>query len=468
MLARLIRFVILRLVRLFYPRIEVQGRELLPSSGPVIFVLNHPNGLLDPLLLMASLQRPVAFLAKSTFFAQPLGRICMKAFGALPVFRQQDAGQPGAASGDAAARNEQTFARCRALLAQETALALFPEGTTHSGATMLPLRTGAARIALSAEAEHDWQLGVQIVPVGLWYQHKTLFRSATLLVIGQPFGLAPYAAQYTLAERETVQALTTRLDEALDAVVLQAEHNEVLSAMPVIAAWTAPNGPPLSLREQRARAATLLAAYKQLSLTDPARLHALTHQARRYARLLRLLGIDDPWALELSQVRWGGLVSLLVLLLVGFPFAAAGFALSYGPYRLAGRLTPPLVGRHDTLLGTGKLIVGSALVLLGWLLAAIIVGVLASPLWGAALLLVAPGLAYIALRWGEGRAELRAALTYGWIRSRHTGLAQALAERRRAFAAAVVAALQDTTLAVPDDLQYQRSIPADPTLARRQ
>ena len=49
--------------------------------------------------------------------------------------------------------NEATFAGCRALLRTGQPIALFPEGTTHSNTTMLPLRTGAARIALSAESE---------------------------------------------------------------------------------------------------------------------------------------------------------------------------------------------------------------------------------------------------------------------------------------------------------------------------
>ena len=157
-----VRALILGLVQLFYPRIEVTGRERLPMGGPVMFVLNHPNGLLDPLTVMVALRRPASFLAKSTFFANPVGKFLMDAFAALPVYRQRDEGKAGGPQGDAAARNERTFARCRALLKRGGAMALCPEGTTHSEPMLLPLRTGAARIALSAEAENDWKLGVQV------------------------------------------------------------------------------------------------------------------------------------------------------------------------------------------------------------------------------------------------------------------------------------------------------------------
>jgi glycerol-3-phosphate O-acyltransferase / dihydroxyacetone phosphate acyltransferase len=442
MLHRLIRFAILSLVRLYYPRIELRGGENLPTAGSVVFVLNHPNGLLDPLLLMTSSARPISFLAKSTFFANPVTRLCMDAFDALPVFRQRDRGLPGGPQGNSLASNENTFARCRALLRRNKALALFPEGTTHSETRMLPLRTGAARIALSAEAEANWQLGLRIVPVGLWYQNKTLFRSAALLVVGQPFDLAEYAALYTAQPRQAVQALTERIGRTLSAVVLQAENAELLTGIPVIATWVAPDGPPLTLTQQHERSATLLDAARRLAASDPGRMAALAQQARRYARTIRMLGIDDPWDLELAPPRPRRLIGQALILLLLLPFALAGFLLSYGPYRLSGYISPPIVGRHDTLLGTGKLIVGSALVLIGWILAAVVIGIFLGTLAGVTTFAAAPLLAYSALRWGEIWRELRETLTYAWIRARHHTLTQQLIARRQALAAEILAAVQ--------------------------
>lgn len=454
MLHRLIRFAILSLVRLYYPHIEIRGGKHLPAAGPVIFVLNHPNGLLDPLLLMTKSTRPISFLAKSTFFANPVVRVCMDAFGALPVFRQRDRGLAGGPEGNGLASNENTFARCRALLRRNKALALFPEGTTHSETRLLPLRTGAARIALSAEAEADWQLGVRIVPVGLWYQNKTRFRSAALLVIGEPFDLHEYAPLYTTQPRQAVQALTQRIGQSLNAVVLQAENAELLTGMPVIASWTATGGPPLTLTQQHERAAALLAAYRRIAASDPARMAALAQQARRYARTLRTLGIDDPWDLELASARPRRLIGQALILLLALPFALGGMILSYAPYRLSGYISPPIVGRHDTLLGTGKLVVGSALVLIGWILAALLIGVFFGWQAGIGTFAAAPVLAYCALRWGEIWRDLREALAYTWIRTHHRSITQQLIERRQALAAQVITALQAAESLPP--------LPADP------
>jgi glycerol-3-phosphate O-acyltransferase/dihydroxyacetone phosphate acyltransferase len=440
MLHSLVRALILGLVRLFYPRIEVTGRGLLPPQGPVMYVLNHPNGLIDPLIVMVALGARASFLAKSTFFANPAGKFLMDAFAALPVYRQRDEGKEGGPQGDAAARNEQTFARCRALLRRGGAMALCPEGTTHSEPMMLPLRTGAARIALSAEAENGWGIGLRIVPLGLWYSAKTQFRSSVLLAVGQPFTLAEYREAYERDARATVDALTERIDAGLDTVVLQAENAELLSGIPLVAQWTAPEGYALSLAERHARSAELLGAYARLREHDPQRLEALARQARRYARTLRALGVDDPWDLETLDAQRVRVAWLALTLLITLPLAVAGFALSYGPYRLARPVTPYVIGRHDTQTSTGKLITGALFVLIGWVVWAVAVGWLFGPLWGLLLFAASPALAYVALRWGEGWREVREAIGAGWLRLHRRELADALVARRRALAEAVLEA----------------------------
>jgi glycerol-3-phosphate O-acyltransferase/dihydroxyacetone phosphate acyltransferase len=440
MLSRIIRFIILHLIQLFYPRIEARGEENLPDL-PTLFVLNHPNGLLDPLVLMQALGQHVSFLAKSTFFVNPIGRVLMQAFSALPVYRQRDVGKPGGPPAGATDANEATFAGCRALLRTGQPIALFPEGTTHSNTMMLPLRTGAARIALSAEAEANWQLHLQIVPVGLWYQKKSQFRSAALVVFGQPFGLADFKTRYLNDEHAAVDALTKQIDARLDTVVLQAENAELLTGIPLVAEWTAPREPE-SLEEQHTRTAKLLAAYLRLRTTDPARLEAIEREARRYARVLRTLGINDPWDLELSAARRGRIGALAIWLLVGGLPALAGCALSYLPYRLAAPLTPVLLGDYEETTSTGKLIIGTALVALAWLIEAIACGAIFGPIWGLALLVLAPALSYIALRWGESWRELREAAGYAWLTARHKQMVTELVARRHALTEQVAKALQ--------------------------
>ncbi len=437
MLEALIRWLGEALVRLYYPVRVVDGRERIPDGKPLIFVLNHPNGLLDPIVLQVAAGRRSRFLAKSSLFANPIGRLAMTAFGSIPVYRAHE-GDTG--------RNEATFALCRAELAGGGVLALFPEGTSHSDPQMRPLKTGAARIALSAEAEHDGRLGVTLVPVGLSYERKTLFRSSVLLVVGEPIAVAPRLPDYRHDERPTVDALTDEIAARLDDIVLQAESRDLLVGIARVARWT--SGPesgedPEDPAARNRRAREMVAAYGRLRAHDPARLEAIVDEARSYGHALRRLGVRDPWALELSTVRAGAVAGAIGRLLLAAPLAAVGALLGWVPYRLSGVVAKRVTDDED-VLSTVKLIAGALFLFLGWTAEAVAVGLWRRSALGGALVFGA-GLAcgYIALRF----EELARGAREGWraisLRALHFQTARRLSERRRALADEVARALAD-------------------------
>src|SRR5947208_10910081 len=116
---------LLRIVaRVFFRRIEIVGQERVPRDAPVIFAVNHPNALIDPLFLLCFAPRPVSFLAKAPLFRMPVIGWFARGFDSIPVYRTQD--------NYSTSQNRDMFAAARALLMRGGAIALFPEGTTHS------------------------------------------------------------------------------------------------------------------------------------------------------------------------------------------------------------------------------------------------------------------------------------------------------------------------------------------------
>src|SRR5881409_630120 len=86
--------IVLRLaLRIYFRRIEVAGLEHIPRDTPIIFVLNQPNALVDPALLLCLSPRRVSFLAKSPLFRMPVIGYLVRALDSLPVYRQQDTGE---------------------------------------------------------------------------------------------------------------------------------------------------------------------------------------------------------------------------------------------------------------------------------------------------------------------------------------------------------------------------------------
>src|SRR5688572_11189479 len=172
-----------RAVRVYY-RVQHLG-EGVPASGPLLLVANHPNGLVDPVLLAGATHRSLRFLGKAPLFEMPGLGLVMRWLHALPVHRSQEGGT---------ADNTRTFEAVFAALAQGEVVGLFPEGKSHDEPELLELKTGAARMALGAEARAGWTLGVRIVPVGLVYRAKPSFRSRVAVWTGRPLSVADLRA----------------------------------------------------------------------------------------------------------------------------------------------------------------------------------------------------------------------------------------------------------------------------------
>jgi 1-acyl-sn-glycerol-3-phosphate acyltransferase len=445
-----VRWLAEALVRLYYPVRLVEDGARIPPDRPVVFVLNHPNGLLDPMVLRVATGRATHFLAKSTLYDNPFGRLAMDAFGSIPVSRAQEAGARAAH----ASRNDETFARCRAALARGEALALFPEGTSHSDPQLRPLKTGAARIALSAEreaADGGEPPGVVVVPVGLFYEHKKAFRSRVLLDVGEPIEAATWLARYREDERATVDAFTEEIKARLDAVVLQAETRELLAGIARVARWTADKRPSPGDRDSEAaelaaehrHALELRSAYERLRERDPARVEAVAAEARAYARTLRHLGVRNPWGLEIELIAPGQVLVALGKAAVALPIAIVGAVLGWGPYRLAGWIAPRLTKDED-VISTVKLIAGATFLFVAWAAEAIGVGLLSRSAWLAPVVFVgAMASGYVALRFDELAHDTAEALRHLWLRAFHFDTARRLGERRRALAEAVARALRE-------------------------
>ncbi|PYO18435.1 MAG: acyltransferase, partial [Candidatus Rokuibacteriota bacterium] len=205
---RLVRGFIRLLLRLFYRRVNVVGAARIPAAGPLIIAANHHNSLVDPMLIMGTFPRRITVLAKAPLFRHPLIGPFLHAVGALPVNRRAEAGEDPP-------KNEAMFAAAIAHLRGDGAILIFPEGRTQPVPTLLPLRTGAARLLLGAKAPAG---RITLLPVGLVFETPGTFREASALVaIGPPVSTDDCLAGYAAEPEATVRRLTERLASAIRA-----------------------------------------------------------------------------------------------------------------------------------------------------------------------------------------------------------------------------------------------------------
>lgn len=292
----------------FFRSVTRSGLERLPCGVPTVLVANHNNSVVDSFLLLGLPGGRSRLLAKSTLFSHPFMGPLLALAGALPVYRRRDAGAD-------VTRNGGTFARCRATLAAGGRIALFPEGTSHSAEGRLPLKTGAARIVLGAEAAHG-PLGVRVVPVALRYEHKERFRSRVWLHVGTPIDPSPgvVLTAGAIVQPVAVHALTRRigagLDEALRAADDQAAAQAATAASTRGGLFTLLSLPVLGLG----------CALNWLPYRVPgwiaARLSTTPDEPATYKLLAGLLAFPIAWAAEvvvtfqLAGLAWALLVAL--------------------------------------------------------------------------------------------------------------------------------------------------------------
>jgi 1-acyl-sn-glycerol-3-phosphate acyltransferase len=425
-IVRLIRAILSLALRVFFRRVELEGLARVPLDGPVIFVLNHPNGLIDPVFLLCLAPRPVSYIGKSTLFTMPVVGYLVRAFNTLPVQRKQDR-----ATG---VDNRETFARARELLSAGGSLGIFPEGISHNEPKLQKLKTGAARIALGTGLE-----GLRIVPAGLYYSDKAIFRSEALVLFGAPIEVAPVAlGDDGEAPRDAVRALTDRIEAALSEVTLQADAHEALTlvdrAARILAAGDATEprlGDAVALRQR------LVAGYDRLRLEAPEEVAALVDRLRDYEAEAGALGLGvdhaESEALSARVIVRVGLGSLAALVALA-PVALVGTVVHYPAYRAIGALATRYSKGDDDLVATIKILGALLLFPLSWILAG------AAALWAGAGVVVAVAVAlllpltgFAALRFWERLERLAAGARLAWVWLTRRSVLERLAAERRAI-----------------------------------
>lgn len=383
-------------LRIFFKKMTVLGESRIPARGPLILVANHVNALLDPLILFCVATRPVRFLAKAPLFRNPFVAPFLRAVGALPVHRRKDPG------GDPSL-NEATFEACEHGLVEGEAVALFPEGISHNEPKLQQLRTGTARIA-----GRTCRRGTApaIVPVGLVYTAKSLFRSEVTVVVGHE--VAYDDLPWTDGEdTSSVEELTRRIAAGLTAVTVNAERWEDVRLMEGLRVMA------LELLGVDAREVPEAAAQRRMlekfyaaRLEHPAQLHALLKAARPYLRTLRALGLTDEDVAR--RVDPGPALAYtwkrLAFLLAGYPPALYGWAFNALPYLLTGPLAREF-SRHEDEIATYKFYAGMLLFPLFYVLQTLLLGYALGPLPALAAGLLAVPCGLWALTYYEAREE---------------------------------------------------------------
>jgi 1-acyl-sn-glycerol-3-phosphate acyltransferase len=428
-------------LRWYYRDIQVEGLERLPRERPVLLVVNHPNALVDALLVGWVVPRRVRITAKSTLFTNPVVGRLLRWIGVVPLHRTSDVAELGVRSDPM--RNRNAFRAVRDALRDGGTVLIFPEGKSHDEPALAPLKSGAARMALYA-AESGGVTDLAIVPIGLTFERKEEPRSRVLVQIGEPIVMSAWRAP---TDRLAAEELTAEIEARLRAVTLNFASSDDAARSIRLASVLAAlfDDVPNVGHEERGFGAEATLARRidewavRLQSADPElraqadalvrRLEAVQHEVAGQGIVLEDVGISLRRRVALRFIAREGW-----LLLIGGPIALWGRINHWLPFRAARALAMRSVeSATDPAMRT--VLAGAALVLLAYLAQTLAVAAVWGPMVAGGYLVSLPIAAdinfYLSERIRRAACRARAYLRFRRDRELQRRLADELTALRR-------------------------------------
>lgn len=377
------------IVRTFFRSLQVSGRETIPPSQTCgILVSWHPNGLIDPGLIVTQFPHHVVFGARHGLFKYPLLGTVMRRMGTVPIFRAIDSARTDPSKRRAA--NAKSLEALASQVAKGSFSALFPEGVSHDEPHLKELKSGAARLYYRARqlaAEHGRT--PVIIPVGLHYDKKHAFRSNVLVGFHPPLDMpdeldvTPDADEDPEAASQRAAALTKHIEYTLREVVHATDdwplHHLLHRLRRLVRAERARrvDADPgrTTIGERVLGFARVRAGYYAALEQQPQRVAELRQRLEQYDGDLRSLGLED-YDLDRNpslRARWlavlTGLQFVLVFLLLP-PIVIVGWVVNL-PTALFLIVAARVAAKKQKDEATVKLLVGAMLYPLTWILAGV-------------------------------------------------------------------------------------------------
>jgi glycerol-3-phosphate O-acyltransferase/dihydroxyacetone phosphate acyltransferase len=412
-LKRYLRAAFKGILRLYFSGIEEVGERPAASTGGRVFVANHKNALIDPILVLTHAPCDISPLGKSTLWKMPGLKWLLDLADAVPVQRRSD--DPNKAAG----ANDEIFDKIAQHLANGGNVLVFPEGTSHNEPHMIRLKTGAARMLDRARKLGARDLSFQAV--GLEFDSRHKFRSKAVVAYGP-------ARRLDDSGGDPIEGVTQTMHDDLADMVIEGRTWEERRLVLRVAELIRNEAGDVSFAEAVSVAQGVERAREALAASAQDHIGEVTRTVDRYFTSLEQLRLGDDQVAGTATRKASAVSPLGWLSLPLFPIGVALYFLPYQLPRLVASRTEE-VDQHSTLkLGTGLvaypiwagLLIGGA-----WAFSR----TRAQALLATAVIVASP---FAALHWLEHVEKLRRTLRLSRLEDE---LAKLVTERREALAA---------------------------------
>jgi len=207
-----------------YSRVEVYGKENIPTDGAVIIAPNHCNTLMDALVVLRSHYDETVFGARADIFNNKTAAKALRFLRILPMVRKRDGLRN-------VANNHESFDQIVEALENGVRYCMFCEGTHRPKHSLLPVNKGIVRIALAANEKFGAEKPVYIVPAGLEYGDYFRFKGTSLLTYGKPINITQFVKDHPdMLEHDLYKEIMWKIADEISSLITFIPDNELYSA----------------------------------------------------------------------------------------------------------------------------------------------------------------------------------------------------------------------------------------------
>ncbi len=200
----------------YFKSFRVEGLENIPKKKAILFVSNHQNALIDPLVIGAISPRVLHFLTRAGVFSGKIVKAILYSINMLPIYRISD-------GLNSLSKNEQVFQKCYDIFNDGGTVLIFAEGSHNLRRKVRVLSKGFTRIVYGALDKYQ-NLDIDIVPIGINYSDATKYASKVSIYFGKPIAVKPFWNQEN--KNDSVNQLKYEVREQLKKVTTHIEDSE--------------------------------------------------------------------------------------------------------------------------------------------------------------------------------------------------------------------------------------------------
>lgn len=197
-------------------KIKITGNKNIPKDGAILLASNHPNGLIDPLIIATHIKRKTHFLVQAGVFTSKSVSNFFNLLGMMPIYRIRDGIKQ-------LSKNEAIFDQCQQLLKNNKALLIFPEGSHNRKRTVRPLSKGFTRIIFGTLNNYP-DTKIYIIPVGITYQNSSQYPSKVAVNFGEPIVSNDFYKEDNL--NASAKVLKEKVSSQLENLVVHIKDDE--------------------------------------------------------------------------------------------------------------------------------------------------------------------------------------------------------------------------------------------------